>query len=240
MVEILEGKVVATKLAMRGPDAMFKKAKQIHQTQGLLKLLQQALTWLRVQFFEYHAYYLYCLSLEDDPSIRDANPVPPLEDISYRIVSTNSEADEFEADGFEFHSITANAREKLESGAIATCVFVGKELANLGWVAMTQEAKDSLKSPPFEIDFSSGECWSSHVWAKSKYRRTGLLVHSDMKRRQFQLQQGVRVSKWAINKRNIPPQRLATRLSFQICGQGRYLSILWWNSWKEEPLTPQE
>jgi hypothetical protein len=240
MVEILEGKGVATKLEMRGTDAMLRRAKQIYQTQGLLKLLQQGLTWLSAQFFEYHAYYLYCLSLEDDPSITDANPIPPLEDISPRIVSTISEAEQLEADGFEFYSITANAREKLESGAIATCVFVGKELANLGWVAMTQEAKDSLKSPPFEIDFSSGECWSSHVWTKPKYRRTGLLVYADMKRRQFQLQQGVRVSKWAINKRNIPPQRLATRLSFQICGQGRYVRILCWKSWKEEPLTHHE
>lgn len=240
MVEIVEGKAVATKLIMRGLDAMFKRAQQIYRTQGLIKLLQQVLTWLREQFFEYNAYYLYCLSIEDDPSIRDANPVPPLEDISFRIVSTIREADELEADGFEFYSVIYNARGKLESEAIATCVFVGKELANLGWVAMTQEAKDSFKQPPFKVDFSSGDCWSSQAWTKPKYRRTGLLVYADMKRRQFQLQQGVRVSKWAINKRNIPPQKFMTKLSRQICGQGRYLSILWWKFWKEEPLTPHE
>ena len=96
----MEGKAVATKLVMRGLDAMFKRAQQIYMTQGLIKLLQQVLRWLREQFFEYNAHYLYCLSIEDDPSIRDANPVPPLEDISFRIVSTIREADELEADGF--------------------------------------------------------------------------------------------------------------------------------------------
>jgi len=86
------------------------------------------------------------------------------------------------------------------------------------------------------MDFSGGECLSSDGWTNPKFRRSGLLAYGDIKRRQFQVSQGIRVSSWAIARRNIPPQRFVERLDPRIRAEGRYLRILWCRSWKERPL----
>jgi hypothetical protein len=83
--------------------------------------------------------------------------MPKIDDFALKIVSTNEEADELEAQGLEFRSQVLNARKRLDKGAIAFCIFVGKELANVSWVAMTLEAKNSLGQPPFRVDFSNNE-----------------------------------------------------------------------------------
>jgi hypothetical protein len=233
----VEREAIEQRWAMHGLTTLFRRARQIHRSEGLGALLRAGLRLLKTHLFEHRAYYLYGIALQDDADVRDAAPTPPLDNASHRIVSTNREAGALEAEGLEFRSLVPDARERLDSGAVATCIFVGHELAHIVWVAMSQEAKDSLKDPPFRLAFSEGECWSADAWTDPRYRRSGLLAYSDIKRRQFLLDKGVRTSLWAINKRNIPPQRFVARLSPQIRGEGRYLRVLWWKSWRERPLS---
>ena len=114
--------------------------------------------------------------------------------------------------------------------------LVGHELGNIVWVATSQQAKDSLPDTPFEIDFPGGECLSGDAWTNPKFRRAGLLAYGDIKRRQFMVSQGIRVSSWAIDRRNIAPQRFVERLDPRIRAEGRLLRFLCWRSWKERPL----
>lgn len=233
----MEGEAVMSRRTMSRLTSLFKRVRQIHRSEGLGALLRAGLRLLTSHLFEYHAYYLYAIALEDASDLHDTAPPPPIDNASYRIVSSNGQADDLDAEGLEFRSMIPDARERLDSGAVATCIFIGHELAHIVWVAMSQEAKDIFRDPPFRIDFSGGECWSTGAWTEPKYRRLGLLAYSDKMRRQFLLGQGVRTSLWSIKKRNIPPQRFVNRLSPQISREGRYLRVLWWKSWSESPLT---
>ena len=220
---------------MNRPTELYNRARHTYREGGVLLLLRRGLGLLRYLLFQHRAYYFYSIVLKPDQIPQHA-PEPPLENVSHRIVSSRKEADVLEQEGFEFSCHVPDARRRLDAGAIATCVFVGRELGNMVWVATSQQAKDSLPDPPFHTDLSGRECLSSDGWTNPKFRRSGLLAYGDIKRRQFQVSQGIRVSSWAIDKRNIPPQRFAERLDPRIRAEGRLLRILWWRSWKERPL----
>ncbi len=141
-----------------------------------------------------------------------------------------------EAEGFEFRSKVPNAKKRLDKGAMAFCIFVGKELGSVGWAATTQEAKDSLSEPPFVVGFSNNEACVGGLWTNPKYRRMGLRRYGSAKRRRFMLEKGIVRHRGAIPKWNIASQRSVT-FAPDIHGEGRYFRFLWWQSWKEKPLT---
>jgi len=221
---------------MNRPAELYRKAKRTYREGGVLLLLRRGLGLLRYLLFQHRAYYFYSIVLEPEQIPKHAVE-PPIGNVSYRIVSSSKEADILEEEGFEFSSRVPDARRRLDAGAIATCVFVGHELGNIVWVATSQQARDSLPEPPFKIDWSGRECLSSDGWTNPKFRRSGLLTYGDIKRRQFQVSEGIRVSSWAIARGNIPPQSFAEKLDPRIRAEGRYLRILWWRSWRERPLS---
>ena len=178
--------------------------------------------------------------LENDHSLRGDDLTLALEDVTHMFLSTNEEVDDVEARGYEFRSLVRDSRAMLDAGATAACVFIGKELGNVVWVATTQQAMDSLKEARFTVDFASGECWTGRAWTNPKYRGSRLFSYADIKSRRRQLEQGIRVSKWALGEQNIPAKAIAARIGATVCAEGRYRRILWWESWKETPLAGGE
>ncbi len=219
---------------------LLARAKHVYRTEGWASLLRRALLFALQLLFVHRVYYLYASVLEHDQSLRDASLTPPFDDVSHIILSTNEEVDDLEARGYEFRSIVHDARARLDAGARASCVFVGKELANIVWVAMTQQARNSLKGPPFRVDFAARECWSGNAWANPKYRRAGLFSYNDIKSRRQQYEQGICVSKWAVGKNNTPTKRISSRIGARVSAEGRLLRILWWKSWIETPLSQDQ
>ena len=216
---------------------LLTRAKHVYRTYGWASLLRRALLLALQLLFVHRVYYLYDCVLEHDQSLRNDNLTPPLDDVSHMFLSTNEEVDDLEARGYEFRSLVHDARARLDAGAWASCIFVGKELANIFWVAMTQPARDSLKGPPFRVDFAARECWTGDAWTNPKYRRAGLFSYNDIKSRRQQYEQGIRVSKWAVGKNNTPTRRISSRIGARVSAEGRFLRILWWKSWKETPLS---
>ncbi|MDY6918055.1 MAG: hypothetical protein SVP26_08960, partial [Chloroflexota bacterium] len=218
---------------------LVRTARRVRATEGPVPLLRRALAFAVGLVFLYRVYNLYVLTLEDTDGLGDEGPAPPMEGVSYVVLSTNQQVDDLEADGYEFRALVRDARARLDAGAVATCVFVGKELANVCWVATTQEAADSLNEPPFHIEYGNRECCSGDGWTNPRYRRAGLLAYGDVKRRQYQYQQGIRVSKWAVEKSNVPTNKVASRIGARVPIQGRLLRILGWKWWKEEAVSFQ-
>jgi len=192
----LEREATNISLAMRSPIVVFKTAKEIYRTEGLTPLLRRGFAFVVRCFFRYETYYLYELPTENVRELNEADFVPNIDNFILKTISTNQEADDLEADGFEFRSQVDNARERLDNGAIAFCIFVGQELAHIGWVAMSQEAKDSLNEPPYKTDYSEHEAWWGGVWTDPKYRRMGLLTYADIKRLGFLLDKGIVTSRY--------------------------------------------
>jgi len=225
---------------MSGTASLFKRAKHICQAEGIVVLLRCVFSFLAYCLFQYRTYYLYAHYPHNDDGLPEAALMPQIEHLSYRTISTDREADLLEADGFEFRSHCADSRERLEKGAVALCIFISLELANVVWVATTQQAKDSLKQPPFKVDFSKNEVCVGNGWSNPKYRRMGLRVYGHLKGSHFLLDKGIAVSRYAIAKGNFAARMSTEKVDLHPYAEGRYLRILWWKSWRERPLSVEE
>ena len=213
---------------------LFGRVKHILRTEGLLSLLGQGFAFLAGCVFRYETYYLVERRLEE---MNGADFMPRIEDFTFRIVSTTQEADELVANGFEFRSSDGVRRERLDRGAIALCVFIGRELAYIGWIAMNEEAQRSISDIPLQVDFSNSEAFSGGVWTNPKYRSRGLGTYGSFKRIQFLVEKGILKSKGVVTASNATSQRVAGRLGYNIYAEARYLKLLWWKSWKEKAHT---
>ena len=191
--------------------------------------------------FKYQTFYLIEHTLEQTRHLDEKDFLPKTDHFEWKVVATNQEADEMEADGFEFRSYahSFDAREALDNGATATCLFVGRELAHIGWLAMTEEAKNSLNEPPIRVDFSKKESYSGAVWTNPKYRKLGLHTYGNLKRNLFLAENGATRMYGQIARRNTASLRVTTKFNPAVYGEGRYLKILWWTWWREKPLTRQ-
>ena len=164
--------------------------------------------------------------------------MPKIQNFTFKTISTNQQADELVAGGFELGSQITMMRRRLDRGAIAFCIFIERELAHIGWVALTEEAKELVDAFPYKVDFSNGEACTGGTWTHPKYRGNGLMVYGYFKRFQFLREKGIRVSRNVVAKSNIKSQMAHAKFGPKIRGEARYLKILWRRFWWEKPLTP--
>ena len=164
--------------------------------------------------------------------------LPDIQNLTLKIVSTNEQADELDREGFEFRSQFINARERLDRGAIAFCIFMSREFANIGWITLTQQAKDSLNELPFKVNFSNNEACTGGAVTNPKYRTMGLMRYNYFKRLEFLKENGRLRDRAAVAKSNIASQMGVAKISDNIYAEARFLKLLWWKFWWEKPLTP--
>lgn len=177
---------------------LFGRAKFILQTEGLIPLIRQGFAFLLDSFFQYRIYYLYQEKLQEKEEMNEADSMPRIQDFTFKIVSTHQQSDELVADGFEFRYSEGIHRERLDKGAIAFCIFFGRELAHIAWLIMTEEAKRSIHGLPIQVDFSNNEALHGYGWTKPKYRGMRLNTYTHFKRRQFCRERGITVLRAAV------------------------------------------
>jgi len=216
---------------------LLRRANHIRETEGLITLLRRGFSFVVRCFFIYENYYLYEHTTDNIRKLNEADFMPKIDDFTFKIISTNQEADELEAEGLEFRSHVVNARERLAKGGIAFCIFVGPQLAHIGWVAMTEEAKGAVDALPYRVGFSGGQACTGGTVTMPQYRGKGLMAYGYFKRLQYLRGKGVRTSRNVTNTNNIASQKVHAKFSPKIYAQARYLKILWWKWWKEKPLT---
>jgi hypothetical protein len=218
---------------------LYREASRVRRTEGFARLLRRGLAFALNGLYEYRAYYLSEYNLENTRSLDEADFMPRVSDLSFRVVTGNREADELEAAGYRFRSYVTrfDPRKALDNGAVAFCLFTGRELAAMGWGAMTQQAFASLNERPIKISFSKGDAFTGAIWTSPKYRRMGLRTYRTFKLRQFLLEQGAAMTRGAIAKENVAAWTGLAKIHSTIYGEARYLRVLWWKSWKERPLS---
>jgi len=124
----------------------------------------------------------------------------------------------------------------LDKGALMFCIFIGKELACIHWAATTREAMDSLIKVHYKVDLQNNEAYLGWSETTPKYRHLGLSQYLISEKLKFFTAMGKTTGKWTVVKGNRAPQRLTIKIGGRIYGEGRYLKILWWKSWKEKPV----
>jgi len=215
-----------------------KRAKQILQKEGLIPPVKRGFPFVARLVSRYICQYWTRYLVEDDLLVdkSEVDFLPRIQKFTFRMVSTNAEADELEKEGLEFRSQIINAKESLDKGAIAFCIFVGQELASISWAAMTQQAKDALEKMPYRVDFPNGEACHEGLWTNPKYRGMGLAPYGAFKRLQFMRDSGKVVARGSVAKSNISSRQAATKHDTKYYAEARYLKILWWKWCKEKPL----
>ena len=164
--------------------------------------------------------------------------MPKIQDFTLKIVFTNQQADELAvAMGVDFRSYSVNARRRLDKGAIAFCIFVENEIANIGWVAMTQEAKDTIESLPYRVFFSDKEACTARTVTIPKYRGKGLMTYNSFRRFQFLREKGIIASRTAVSTSNIASQKVHAKFASEIIAKSRRLIVLKLELYKETLLS---
>lgn len=212
-------------------SAVLRRAKDILQTEGLAPLLRRGFEFY---IFQYGNYYLYEHTLKER---NEADFMPKIRDFTFKIIHTNEEADELAATtGSDFRRRFVNAGNGLDKGAIAFCFFVEGEIAHIGWVALSEEAKKALDSLPLKVAFSNNEAYTGGTETIPEYRGNGLMAYGYFKRFQFLREKGITASRNAVTVNNIASQRAHAKFSPKISAEARYLKLLWWKFWREMPL----
>ncbi len=222
---------------MRRLFELFQRAREILRTEGSMSLLRRGSDFVKPYFWGRGTLYLY------EHSIRERNEadfLPKVKNVTVRIVSSNREADVLAAEGFEFRSRFVNARRMLNNGAIALCIFVGREIAHIAWLGMTKAAKNAFDGLPYEVDFSNKEACVGGTVTIPKYRGLGLMGYGIFKKFQFLREIGVVTVRHAVGVDNMASRKPYEKFDSKIYAKARYLKILWWRFWKETPLTQSD
>ncbi len=214
---------------MRGPIALAKKAKDILQTEGIAVLIKQSFFFLiRI---EYETLLLYENTLEERI---ETDFMPKIRNFTFKIISSNKQAEELTNSGIELPENFTLATARLKQGAIAFCFVINGELAHIGWVAMTQKAKDSVDPYPYHVDFNNSEACTGGTVTPPKYRGLGFMTYGYYKRFQFLKERGIEVARSAVFTGNIASRKVHEKFRCRIYAKAQYLRILGWRWWREK------
>jgi RimJ/RimL family protein N-acetyltransferase len=222
--------------------SLFTRALRKLKTKGVAALLRSAVAFAYGQFnllsrycFGYYVVYLYEHTMK---ARSEAEFLPAMQDYVLKIVSNNQQADELGQNGFQdFRQSWQTAKRGLETGGTAFCIFSGRELVHIGWVATTNEAKDTFDLLPYRVDFSSHEACTGGTWTSPKYRGQGLMKYIYFKRFQYLRENGIKISRNAVDVGNVASQKVHAKFGPRIYARARYLRLGKWYLKKETPIS---
>ncbi|MFC1847904.1 hypothetical protein ACFLXV_01140 [Chloroflexota bacterium] len=214
--------------------AMITRARDILRTEGPVQLFTRGFDYVRRRLFTYGKYYLYEHSLGER---NEADFLPKTSDFTFEVVRSNADADELAAAvGCDFRRRFIGARKGLDKGAIAFCIFSGGEIAHIGSVALTEEAKRTFDYLPYEVDFTNKVACTGGTETCPAHRGKGFMVYGYFKRFQFLAEQGMVASRNAVAVDNIASQKGHAKFNPRIYARARYLKLFGREFWKETPL----
>lgn len=163
---------------------------------------------------------------------------PRLKWFEERFVADNEEADLLALDHEDFRTITRAANQGLESGAVAFCVYVGREVAHVAWLATSDRARAAMDRLGYEVHFDEGEAWTGAAWTAPPYRSNGLLTYSCHRRFEYLLNLGFETSRAAVERTNAGSHRATMRFEPCIYAVGRHWRVFgrrWWSQREARP-----
>jgi hypothetical protein len=205
----------------RNRDAL-KRLLSTFQKEGFIPTLKL----LGHYVFSYTNYYIY----EHTMKARDeADFLPGVENVTMMVISSNHEADMLASHGDDFREYVNTARHSLDKGGLAFCFFIGGALAHVGFIALTEEAKNTFDPAPYQVGFSNKEACTGGTFTPPKFRGKGLMKYGYFKRFQYLYENGITVSRNAVKVNNIISQRVHAKFNPRIYAKAQHVKFLWWN-----------
>jgi len=211
--------------------ALLTRASSILQSEGPIILVQR---FIEFYFVQYGNYYLYENKLGE---LNEAEFLPRTPDITVRTIYKHEEADQLaKTTGVDIRLCFTNARNCLDSGAIASCILIDGVIAHLGWLALDDEAQKAISNLPQKVRFLNGEAFAGGGLTMPAYRGNGLLGYGSYIRLRLLREKGVIALRYAVSEKNTVVQKALAKFSPRLYAKARYIKVLWWKSWKEIPV----
>ncbi len=216
------------------------RAQSIRRDSGIRGLLKTAFWFSILPVYERRKYCLFQYQVRDYSKLDDSLTKPKFNNISFKIISSNQEAEQLEREGFNFrsHDTDWNYNRKtysrwLSYGAVACCTFVGKEFAAIVWVILSQYTQDHIRTIPIKVDYSNHEIFGRGAWANPGYRELGVFSFNLRSRDRLLSEKGIKTIRIPVDCANEPGMALMKRIGCQPYGQAHYRKVLGHIYWKE-------
>ncbi len=152
------------------------------------------------------------------------------------MLSSEEEVEKLKSEGFDFGSYGEMISNRISKGAIMFLIFSKRELAHMGYVCLSEEAKNNFE-PPYKAAHGPEVAYAGGTITVPKYRGKGLMTYGYFKRSQFLLERGKTTLLNVVETNNIASQKVMAKLNARIYAKARYLKIFnKWRIWKERPL----
>ncbi len=177
-------------------------------------------------------YRRFCLYERHHRILPEAMFRPRLEQYEEHFVCSNAEADALAREHEDFRSLTRSAWRALDSGAVAFCVYVGREVAHVAWLSTSVEGRRALDGLGYTVRFDEKEAWTGAARTVPEYRGKGLLHYSHYRRFQYLLDQGYEISRTAVELTNAASRHANERFEPRVYGIGRQWRVFgkrWWS-----------
>ena len=215
---------------MNNIKVIFMRGRDILKSEGLTTLIQRL---IGRYIFQYRTYFLYERTLIER---NEADYLPKLKNYTVKIISSNEQANTLAEEGFDIRKHFVNSEKGLDNNAIAFCIFANKELANIGWAAITELGKNTFDYLPYHIAFDRDEACIGGSLTMPKYRGNRLMIYGNFLRFDYLYERGIRIVRNAVDSKNLVAQRAHVKFDAFIYAKARYIRILFWKSWKETPV----
>ncbi|MBN1857166.1 MAG: hypothetical protein JW846_09475 [Dehalococcoidia bacterium] len=216
------------------PFRVLRRAVELARREGPLYL---AISVTRRHVFNWQSFYLYELLLADCPT---GHSRPRPDGYDECLVDSNETADQAVAGRCDFREVMPWTRRALARGAATLCLYHGQEVAHVGCVATSPEAREAIDWLPFDVQFDGGEALLGAVYTVPRHRGRGLLTYSTLRRLDYLRGAGFHTCKVAIATNNDHSNRSQIRLKSRIYAVGRLFRLLKWQRWSERPATAEE
>lgn len=210
---------------------LFRISKDVMQREGIASFIKQAFLFSKRSLFSYGTYYIYEKTLNETNKFEFT---PKIQNFTLKIIYASSDVDELITEGFNFNSHII-IKERLNTGAIAFCIFVERELAHISWVAIHNKGNVdpilSASGMDWQNVASIGPCVTN-----LKYRGLGFYPYVLYKICKFLKGKNKMSAKITTSKCNTSSTKGINKAGFKICGEVRYLKLLRWKFLKEKQI----
>lgn len=218
---------------------LWEETKDIYQKLGITGLIKVSFRCIISPVYKRESFYLYEYYIKPDYNenqiILDLNT----NDLCFKVVTSNHEADKLEDEGFTFRSYPTvfnlrhrNYNKWLNHGAIACCTFNKKELAAINWVILSVQVQDKLTFP-LEVDYTNHEFFSRGSWTNPKYRHRHIYQYTAINRDRYLAGIGISKLRTTIGYTNQVGKYLVESLGGRQYGRAIHTRILFWKLWRE-------
>jgi len=203
--------------------------------EGLIALITKGFSFLIEKLVWYENYYVLTGVIHDMSPDPGANK-PAIENLSYRFFHSNREADEIAATHEDFRSYYVNSIKRLDSTAVALCVYVDKEVGFACWLALSEKAKKTFNYIPYRVDFDNNNSCSGGYLTTARHRRKGLMTYAVHLENMYLKEKGIVLDRSIIKARNHVAVQSSYGFGYRFTAKARYFKFLWWKRWQETPV----